>query len=136
MVPAAFVTLESLPLTPNGKVDRARLPTPPDRSSEMTYSAPRTAIEQLLAEIWAKLLRVERVGVHDNFFDLGGHSLLATSVMSRVRARAGVELPLRTLFDVPVLADFARRVDAVRRLVESARDSSGAPDEECEEGVI
>ncbi len=80
MVPAVFVLLDALPLMPNGKIDRRALPAP-DRSRpelDKAFVAPRTPTEELLAEIWAQLLDIERVGVHDNFFDLGGHSLLAT----------------------------------------------------------
>ena len=109
MMPSAFVLLKNLPLTPNGKVDRFALPLPdtarPD--IENTYVAPRTPVEKNLAEIWSEVLRLERVGVHDNFFDLGGHSLLVTQVVSRLRDAFEVDLPLRDLFDKPTIADLA-----------------------------
>ncbi|RVH52321.1 amino acid adenylation domain-containing protein, partial [Sinorhizobium meliloti] len=107
MVPAAFVRLEALPLTLNGKLDRQALPAPDDEAyARAAYAAPRGAIETALAEIWAELLGVERVGRNDNFFELGGHSLLAVQLMERLRQLSlGVEV--RTLFARPVLADLA-----------------------------
>ncbi|MFL5540922.1 MAG: condensation domain-containing protein, partial [Longimicrobiaceae bacterium] len=112
MVPSAFVALEALPLNTSGKVDRRALPAPEWTGDEAGYVAPRTPAEELLAGIWAGVLGVERIGVHDDFFRLGGHSLLATQVISRVREAFGVELPLRTLFETPRLGDFAARVEA------------------------
>jgi len=115
MVPSAFLLLSELPLTPNGKVDRRALPAPEAGRPEESYLAPRTPIEEVLAGIWAELLGLEKVGAADHFFDLGGHSLLATRVMSRLRGAFGVEMPLRELFEAPVLADLATRIEAVRR---------------------
>jgi acyl carrier protein len=114
MVPSAFVVLEELPLTVNGKVDRRALPEP--AADESGYVAPRTAVEEMIAGIWESLLPVERVGIHDNFFDLGGHSLLATQVASRVREAFQVEVPLRTFFECPTVA--ALTLAIVRSLVE------------------
>jgi amino acid adenylation domain-containing protein len=108
MVPAAYVSLESLPLTVNGKVDRRALPVPDDMAySRSVYEAPQGEVEQALARIWSELLKIERVGRRDNFFDLGGHSLLAVIVLSRVHAELQVELSLGALFEHPVLADCA-----------------------------
>ena len=113
MVPAAFVVMEALPLTPHRKVDRRALPAPP-ADAGAAYVAPHTPTEEVLAEVWAELLRVERVGAADDFFALGGHSLLATRLVSRLRELFGVELPLRTLFETPTLGAVARAVDALR----------------------
>jgi amino acid adenylation domain-containing protein len=112
MVPAAFVLLETLPLTSNGKIDRRALPPPAPTRPELAapFVAPRTPIEAMLAGIWAEVLRLERVGIHDDFFELGGHSLLATQVMSRLQRALRVELPLGVLFDQPTVAGLAEAV--------------------------
>jgi amino acid adenylation domain-containing protein/non-ribosomal peptide synthase protein (TIGR01720 family) len=113
MLPAALVLLEAMPLTPNGKADRRALARiEPHAPAPATGEAePATPLEELLAEIWADVLGAARVGRRDNFFDLGGHSLLATRVASRLRQALGVEVPLLTLFEEPVLEGFARRVE-------------------------
>ncbi|WP_063733387.1 non-ribosomal peptide synthetase [Streptomyces sp. RTd22] len=113
MVPAAFVRLDRLPLTPTGKVARQSLPAPADDALvTRAYAAPQGEVEQRLADVWADLLGVDRVGRGDNFFDLGGHSLLATQVMSRLRQAFGVDVAVSALFARPVLADFATEVAA------------------------
>ncbi|HKV08239.1 MAG TPA: amino acid adenylation domain-containing protein, partial [Thermoanaerobaculia bacterium] len=105
MVPSAFVFLSALPLTPNGKLDRKRLPAPessrPDLDQE--FIAPRTALEIEVANIWADVLGVDQVGLHDSFWSLGGHSLLATKVLSRLGDALGVDMPLQTLFEAPTV---------------------------------
>jgi amino acid adenylation domain-containing protein len=109
MVPTAFVLLEAFPLTPNGKLDRHALPTPETAGLNLKeYVAPQNAVEEVLASIWADLLKVERVGIRDNFFDLGGHSLLATQLISRVRQTFRAELSLRDLFEEPTIANLSR----------------------------
>ncbi|HEX7243296.1 MAG TPA: amino acid adenylation domain-containing protein, partial [Longimicrobiaceae bacterium] len=115
MVPSAFVVLERLPLNANGKLDRRGLPAPDHMAAEEAYAAPRTPVEAILSEVWAETLRLERVGVRESFFELGGHSLLATRAVSRIREVFGVELPLRSLFQAPTVAEVAERVEALRR---------------------
>ncbi|MGB8508242.1 MAG: amino acid adenylation domain-containing protein, partial [Pyrinomonadaceae bacterium] len=112
MIPTAFVMLEQMPLTPNGKVDRKALPAP-DASragSDDAYVAPRSPVEEMLVQIWSDVLRLKRVGVHDNFFALGGHSLLGMQTVSRVRETLQVEAPLRSLFLSPTVAEFAEQL--------------------------
>ncbi len=109
MIPATFVTMETLPLTPSGKINRRALAAleQPDQVSTQAYEPPRDPMEEKLAEIWAAVLKRERVGIRDNFFELGGHSLLATQLISRVRNTFKVELPLRNLFESPTVAELA-----------------------------
>ncbi|MGH2621269.1 MAG: amino acid adenylation domain-containing protein, partial [Anaerolineales bacterium] len=120
MMPSAYVTLEALPLTANGKVDRKALPLPDyTRSgSNDAYTPPRNPTEELLVEIWARALQVEKVGIHDNFFSLGGHSLLAMKLTARIREVLRVELPLRDLFEMPTVAQLAAAI---------AKDRMAAP---------
>ncbi|GAA3416453.1 amino acid adenylation domain-containing protein [Streptosporangium vulgare] len=122
MVPAAVVELDTFPLTPNGKIDRNALPEPaPVRSASAEPPAePATPAEALLAAIWAEVLQVDSVGVHDNFFDLGGHSLLAFRLASRVSAATGKEVPLRAVFEHPTVAGMAAATGSLQPAVDSA----------------
>jgi acyl carrier protein len=106
-VPSAFTWLPGLPLLPNGKVDRAALPAPERAETAEPFVAPRTPAEQTIAAAWAEVLRLDRVGIHDNFFNLGGHSLAATQVASRLRKAFGRDVPLRSLFQAPTIAELA-----------------------------
>jgi amino acid adenylation domain-containing protein len=101
MIPSVYVQLQELPLTPNGKVDRRRLPAPEAERPELegAYMAPRTAVEQKLAEIWGEVLGLERVGIHDNFFELGGHSIRALELVARIQAAFAIQVPLQTAFN-------------------------------------
>jgi acyl carrier protein len=112
MLPASFVMLDAFPLTVTGKIDRNALPAPEQMRPEpaQNYVAPQTAVEEVLTGIFAEVLGVERVGIHDDFFEAGGHSLLATRVVSRVREAFEVELPLRKIFDEPTVGGLARVV--------------------------
>ncbi|MBN1481965.1 amino acid adenylation domain-containing protein [candidate division KSB1 bacterium] len=113
MVPAKIVIIETIPKTPSGKLNKRQLPIPTDLSIESTseFVAPRTPTEEMLTSVYAELLRVDRVGIHDNFFDLGGHSLIATQLVSRIRDVLGIELPLRHLFDGPTVAHLSEIID-------------------------
>ncbi len=115
MLPAVFVEIPALPLTASAKVDRRALARrAPAPEAQRAFVAPATPVEEILAGIWAAVLRAEWVGAQDGFFDLGGHSLLAVQVVSRIREALGVELPLRVLFESPTLRDVAGAVEAVR----------------------
>lgn len=108
MVPSAFVFMEKLILTPNGKVDRNALPAPTieDVSSDRLFVSPRTPLESTLVELCCQVLGLDRVGMNDNFFDLGGHSLAAAQLLSRIRDKLQVDLPLGKLFETPTLSGF------------------------------
>jgi amino acid adenylation domain-containing protein len=115
MVPSNFVMMEALPLTPNGKLNRAALPVPVIEStneiSGFSVRRPRATLEELLAQIWIDVLRLKRVGVHDDFFALGGHSLLATQAVARIRSVFHIDLPLRRLFEEPTVAGLAKVIE-------------------------
>ncbi|MFF0522326.1 non-ribosomal peptide synthase/polyketide synthase [Actinomadura nitritigenes] len=117
MIPAGFVFLDALPRTSGGKIDRRALPAPGTGRPELAtgFVEPVTGTERALADIWRQVLRVDRVGAHDDFFELGGHSILATRVVARVRAALHVEIPVAALFDEPTLAGLALTVDAAAR---------------------
>jgi acyl-coenzyme A synthetase/AMP-(fatty) acid ligase/acyl carrier protein len=109
MVPSTLVLLDALPLTASGKIDRNALPTPARNRPELAnvYQQPRTSTEETLVAIWREVLKLEKVGIHDNFFDSGGHSLLATQIISRIRSSFAIDLPLRHLFESPTVAEMA-----------------------------
>jgi acyl carrier protein len=117
MVPAAFVFLDALPLTSNGKVDRRALPAPTYLRPELEqgFVAARNEVEEQLTGIWAEVLGLESVGIHDDFFELGGHSLLATQVISRVRETFDLEVPLSALFEGPTVAQLAEHVQILQQ---------------------
>ncbi|MEH2372337.1 non-ribosomal peptide synthetase [Nostoc sp.] len=114
MIPRAYMLLECLPLTPNGKVDHRGLPTPDTITfNNQDYVAPRSQVEELLAQIWAKVLGKEQVGIHDNFFELGGHSLLATQLTSRIRDTFQIDLPVRNLFEAPTVEQLTKYIETM-----------------------
>ena len=113
MLPSGVIFLDALPLTPSGKLNRRGLPSP-DRSDlepELAYVAPRNKVEELIAEIWAGVLGLEKVGIHDDFFEMGGHSLAATRIISRLRGAFGLEVPVRRLFETPTVAGLALLIE-------------------------
>jgi amino acid adenylation domain-containing protein len=124
LVPAVFVVLDSLPVTHNGKLNKHLLPSPdgsrPDL--EMAFVEPRNQIERSLASLWEEILGLDRVGIHDNFFDLGGHSLLATRVNSRVRRVFNISLPVRSLFDYPTVGSLAQAIGEMQKQAEVKKE--------------
>ena len=130
MIPSAFVYLDTLPLTSHGKIDRRALPAPDAERPALAeaFVAPRTPAEKSLASIWTKLLRINRVGINDNYFELGGDSLLATQLASQVRGVFEVELPLVDLFRHPTLAELAASIEEA--IIEQMEEIS---DEEAEQ---
>jgi amino acid adenylation domain-containing protein len=120
MAPSAFVMLEQMPLTPNGKIDRRALPAPEHSRPELdqSYVSPRMPTEEIVAGVWAQVLRVEQVGIDDDFFELGGHSLLATQVISRVRELFNVEIELRVMFAQPTVRALGEVIEERLRVEE------------------
>ena len=111
MLPAAFVVLDAIPTNTNGKVDRKALPAPVDRPElGSTYQEAHGDLEQTLTVIWRELLRVDQVGVNDNFFDLGGHSLLAARLIARIEEETGQNMPVAGLFEAPTIAKLAAKL--------------------------
>jgi amino acid adenylation domain-containing protein len=117
MIPLSWVMLKSLPLNANGKIHREALPRPEhgQRMTREEYIAPRNETEETIARIWCDLLGLDRVGIHDNFFDLGGHSLLATQVISRIREIFAADVTLTTIFRKPVIAELGIEVAGLTR---------------------
>ncbi|MEH2398834.1 MAG: amino acid adenylation domain-containing protein [Nostoc sp.] len=138
MVPTIFMALEAMPLTPNGKVDRKALPEPDASRPELeaNYVAPRTPIEQQIADIWMQVLNVKRVGIYDNFFELGGYSLVGIQVVSRVRQALQVEILMSNLFELPTVADLAQRVETLRWATQGIQAAEGETADDYEEGEL
>jgi len=135
MVPSAFIMLEALPLTPNGKIDLKALRNPEMQftNGSRQFVSPRTPVEEALAKIWAEVLGVERVGVHNDFFELGGHSLLAVQVISRVRDKFKIEIPVRHLFEATTVAGLA---ELVERIEWASQKDQPVNEEEMDEGEV
>jgi len=126
MVPSAIVLLPKLPLTSNGKIDRKALPEP-EQVQTKAYVAPRTPTEEVVANIWAEVLRRDKISIEGNFFDLGGHSLLATQVISRVREHFHVELAMKILFEQPTVAGLAEAITSAQQSGTDEADSAIVP---------
>jgi acyl carrier protein len=139
MLPSAIAVLDSFPQTPSGKVDRLALPDPKTiGESTVDYIAPRTPVESAVAEIWSRVLGIEKIGMEDDFFTLGGHSLLATQVVAQVRSDFAVDLPLHSLFTYPTVESLAAEI--VQMMGDSEQEETaklmaeleGLSDEEAE----
>ncbi|ORA26565.1 hypothetical protein BST12_01480 [Mycobacterium angelicum] len=131
MVPAAVVVLAELPLTVNGKLDRRALPAPGYGDTER-YRAPETALQEILADIYAEILGLERVGIEESFFDLGGDSLLAMQVIAAINKSLNTRLPVRALFEAPTVANLSHRLPALEGSaeivpIEVLKGGSGVP---------
>ncbi|WP_459206817.1 amino acid adenylation domain-containing protein [Pseudomonas sp. MLB6B] len=122
MVPAHLLFLAALPLTGNGKLDRKALPLPDAGLLQGRYAAPQSELECQVAAVWAEVLEVERVGLHDHFFELGGHSLLATTAVMRIRERTGAAVELKDLFEHATLGDFCQHVQGQTAHVDPLQD--------------
>jgi amino acid adenylation domain-containing protein len=134
MVPQHFINLDALPRTPNGKINRKALPMPQTGPHDAkTYVAPKSTTEKQLADIWANVLDIGKVGLHDGFFDIGGHSILAIQMISRVRDSFNVEMAFRKVFETPTLIDIARHIEALQYTVSPMASLSGNDAEDREE---
>jgi non-ribosomal peptide synthetase component F/acyl carrier protein len=136
MVPASIIVLAALPRTPNGKLDPRALPAPTWQQAAEPgggHVAPRTETEEAIAEVWQRVLGIDRVSSEDSFFALGGHSLLAARIATEVRRRFAIELSVRALFDHPTLAGFAESVDAARAPAPAGEPSQEAGSERADE---
>jgi amino acid adenylation domain-containing protein len=114
MIPAAFVELESFPLTNNGKIDYRTFPAPNFTCGRINYVAPGTPTEEIIANIWTQVLKVDNIGINDNFFELGGHSLLATQVISLIRQQFNQEISIRLLFEFPTIVQLSQQIDIIK----------------------
>jgi len=135
MLPAAVVVLDELPLTVNGKLNVQALPRPDQVGGYVSTEADdelTTDLERDVAAVWAEILRLDHVGLHDNFFERGGHSLLAVQVIIKLRERLHVDISLGSMFEVPTVEQLARRIEALRYVQEDARDAGIADLEEVE----
>ncbi|MFF7958339.1 amino acid adenylation domain-containing protein [Streptomyces rubiginosohelvolus] len=143
MIPVAFVTLDALPLTTNGKLDRRALPAPgTDSFLQGAYVAPRTPIEERVAAVWATALEVDRVGMHDSFFDLGGDSIRAVALVGALRAE-GIDLSVRDVFDRRSVAELCELLtgrpalsDAAQSLVKPFELISAEDREQLPDGIV
>jgi amino acid adenylation domain-containing protein len=125
MVPSAFVILESIPLTPNGKIDRRSLLALDEMGVKLLHQVlPRNSTEEMIATIWKEVLKLEQVGIYDNFFDLGGNSLLATRINSRLRQTFELDLPLRSIFEKPTIVAIAEHIQALQITIQSMKNSN------------
>jgi acyl carrier protein len=137
MIPSVFVFMERLPLTSNGKIDRRALPLPGQSApnTSTAYVAPLTPIERQIAEVWAEVLKLDNIGIHDNFFDLGGHSLMAMQLVSKLRERLHVELSVRSFFEAPTVTELGRLIEAIR-VIGQAQQAPIDVEEEREQGDL
>jgi acyl carrier protein len=138
MIPAALVLLDALPLMPSGKIDRRALPVPDwsQRLLDADYIAPRTPVEQVVADMVAQMLGLPRVGILDNFFALGVHSLLATRLVVRLCELFAIKLPLRSLFEAPTVAGLSERIETLQWVTKGAEISADAAEGDYEKGAI
>jgi amino acid adenylation domain-containing protein len=138
MVPNSLISVDAMPLTHNGKVDRKALPQPHAARLELTvtYVAPRSPIEQQIADLWAQVLNLPQVGIYDNFFELGGYSLLGIQVVSRLRQAFQVEILMSNLFQLPTVAALAERIETLRWANQAAATAQSDLADDDEEGEL
>ena len=132
MIPLIFVPMDSFPLTSTGKIDRRALPIPDQLDTKAEYAAPKTSTQKKMANIWAEVLGLEKIGINSNFFDLGGHSLMAVRIISRLRAVFQIDLPLHMLFESPSVAELSDLVDTIQWISGKQLDKAQEKREEGE----
>jgi acyl carrier protein len=133
MVPSLVIAIDQVPLTPNGKLNRSALPDPGQHWVSKEYIAPRTDYEQAIAVIWQDVMKRDRIGVDDHFFDIGGHSLLAVQIVARVKEQYAVEFSMRRLFEVATIAGMASYVENAVWLRESEAGTAADAGDDYEE---
>jgi len=138
MVPSGYIVLDALPLTANGKVDRCALPAPESLlpQTQTPYVMPQTEAEKFIANLWQEVFQIDRVGIHDNFFELGGDSLRATQIISAIRAKCQVDLPLASLFKKPTVADLVEQIEKTAWTAQKLPVLSSAALGDREEGEL
>ena len=136
MIPAHFIQLNSMPLTTNGKIDRKTLLSNPIPAGNRRYMAPDNAMELKLVGIWKHVLKRENIGVNDNFFELGGQSLLATQLVSRIKQAFSIEMPLRSLFENPTIAELAQQIETIRWVKEAGNPKFESISDNRQEGEV
>jgi acyl-CoA synthetase (AMP-forming)/AMP-acid ligase II/ubiquinone/menaquinone biosynthesis C-methylase UbiE/acyl carrier protein len=135
MIPSSFVFLDALPVIANGKVDRKALPPPVmlGTNSRRAHENPRTPLEKSIAEVWEETLAVEEIGINDNLFELGGHSLMVAQIVSRLRDLLAIDLPIKTVFEAPTVAELAERIELLQWGIQYVGNAQSEPIEEIEE---
>lgn len=137
MLPAAFVVMDELPLTPNGKIDRRALPVPQWSCREPgDFIAPASVIEVEVAEVWSRVLKIEKIGIHEAFCSLGGHSLILLHLIHEVKIKFGLEIPMAQFLETPTISGMARSIEALQQQTSSPEDIDFDQEGKLDESIV